>query len=1670
MKIDDNKVVRMKKTKRIASLALALILLLVLLPGGASAAELIASGTCGAQGNNVVWILENDGTLTISGSGEMADYSNESAVPWYSQRGSITYVEIEFGVTTIGDDAFIGCGNLISVSIPDSVTTIDAYSFGYCSNLTSVSIPYSVGYIFSSAFNGCSRLTQINVDSGNAYYSSLNGVLFNKDKTSLERCPQRKQGSYTIPSSVTRIGSGAFRGCSGLTSVTIPDSVVEIDEYAFSECSGLTSVTIPDSVTCIEYRTFDSCEGLTSVTIPDAVIEIKNFAFYGCSGLTSVTIPSSVTSIGARAFSYCNSLTQINVDSVNPNYSSLNGVLFNKNKSTLIKYPGGKQGGYSIPSFVSSIGDNAFDNCKGLTSVTIPDSVTSIGRYAFYSCRTLTNVTIPESITFIDDYTFYGCIALSSATIPSSVTSIGDSAFEHCGLTNITIPASVTHVGNSAFGDCESLVNLTIRSGNTEFGVYAFYCITGYSILTSVNLPQGMSSVSRGMFSGCNQLESVTIPDSVTSIGENAFASCPLTGVSYGGTLSQWNNLSIADGNLPLTRASLHYTADYNYSVAYSSENARYEASISAYKGSGSTVTIPSYIREEPVTGIADYAFYECSSITSVTIPSSVTSIGSWAFFNCQSLNSVTIPSGVTSIGDGAFYNCCNLTGVTIPGGVTSIGNYTFGYCSSLTSITIPSAVTSIGDYAFYYCRGLTSISIPSRVTSIGTWAFYHCDNLTSVTIPASVTDIEREAFAANDRLLAIVVDGNNPYYSSVDGIMFSKDGKTLLQYPGGKALNVTIPSGVTRIGPWALCSCHNITSVTIPDGVTTIDHDAFSSCWSLTSVTIPNSVTGIGDAAFYGCSMLTDVYFGGSRAEWEAIAIGNENDYLTGATIHFLSSSDSFTVTFNANSGTVTPTSKTVTNGEPYGELPTATRTNYAFTGWFTSASGGTQITADTIVNLTANQTLYAHWTLKQTYTVTYDANGGTGTPSPQTKEENVALTLSSLKPTKSYVIQYNANGGSVTPASKSVSCAFKNWNTSKNGSGTSYASGAGYTANADVTLYAQWTNPKAGDLAVPTRSGYAFAGWFTSATGGTQVSATSTISGNTTLYAHWTDPYNMGDETYSFRNYSDSDSPKGHCFGMAMTSAFYHAGLLDISMIGGNANTPLYSFSGTSAVKAPICYYQGIQGGRAKQSNVAGGSYWLHGWKNTNADWQAIVDYVSDHSYDDTGLLQIVFWQVGVGGHAVNFLRYENVNGQDRLYAYDNNSPNQEVYFYKDASGSIRETPYQTFDGAIDSLGLHDCRIYFDLAGDFDATHSLYMDKNSATVAGYTYSPMVGDVSGEEYVMYEIPADQNSVIIIPLKDYADFIYMDTEYSFGADTAGKGGKLVFATMNAGAVTEESSFQIFTIQDLEILQQPKNYTGSVGSTASITVSAQGDGLSYQWYFANPGATSFTKSGSKTATYSATLTEANSGRRVYCVIKDQYGNSVTTNTVTMSIGSAVSITTQPKNYVGAAGSTATATVKATGTGLTYQWYFKNPGASSFTKSGSKTATYSATLTEANSGRKLYCVIKDAYGNSVQTNTVTMTVAANPVSITTQPKNYVGAVGSTATATVKATGDSLSYQWYFANPGATSFTKSGSKTATYSATLTTANSGRRMYCVITDAHGNTAKTNTVTMTVG
>ena len=600
----------------------------------------------------------------------------------------------------------------------------------------------------------------------------------------------------------------------GAETVVIPDtidgkSVTSIGRRAFEGCTNLKSITIPNSVTEMGRRAFSGCSSLTGIAIPDSVTEIGKYAFDGCKSLTSITIPDGVTSIGDGAFYNCSSLTEIKVASENSNYVSVNGVLYNKDKTTIICYPAGKKGNnYKIPDGVTKVGSSAFIGCSSLTSITIPNSVTEIGYSVFEGCTNLKSITIPNGVTSIGDSAFEDCTSLTSITIPNSVTSIGDSAFEDStSLTSITIPNGVTSIGDSAFEGCTSLTSITLPDSVTSIGSGAFI---GCSSLTSITIPDSVTCIGDSAFEDCTSLTSITIPDSVTSLGNSAFSGC----------------------------ASL------------------------------ASITIP-----DSVTSIGDDAFRECSSLTSITIPYSVTSIGDYAFLGCSRLTAIDVNTDnkdYTSVNGVLFYNdktiICYPAGkkgnnYKIPDGVTSICRYAFSGCTSLTSITIPDSVTEIGGSAFETCSSLTSITIPDSVTSIGIGAFVGCSSLTSIMIPDNVTYIGGAVFADCSSLTEIKVSTQNAKYVSVNGVLYNKDKTTIMCYPAGKKdKNYKILDGVTEICTSAFNGCSSLTSITIPDSVTEIGVSAFSGCSSLTGITIPDSVTRIDMSTFRGCSSFTSI------------------------------------------------------------------------------------------------------------------------------------------------------------------------------------------------------------------------------------------------------------------------------------------------------------------------------------------------------------------------------------------------------------------------------------------------------------------------------------------------------------------------------------------------------------------------------------------------------------------------------------------------------------------------------------------------------------------------------------------------------------------------------------------------------------------------------------------
>jgi hypothetical protein len=300
-----------------------------------------------------------------------------------------------------------------SVTIPRSVTDIGYRAF-LETQLTNIMVPDSVTNIGFEAFEYCSNLKAITVDSNNTVYSSLGGVLFDKNQSTLIQYPPGAGGAYTIPDGVTRVGEEAFDGCSNLTKLTIPGSVRVIGNQALGLCSGLTNVIFPDSITDIGSGAFYNCTGLTTLTIPNNVTDIGSEAFFECAGLASVTIGDGVSSIGDEAFADCASLTVIIVVSNNPFYSGVDGVLFDKAQTTLIQYPPAKAGNYAVPNGVTAIGNGAFALCSALTNIMFPDGLVSIGDAAFYFCSSLRSATFPSSVTYIGDSAFFACSGLRS--------------------------------------------------------------------------------------------------------------------------------------------------------------------------------------------------------------------------------------------------------------------------------------------------------------------------------------------------------------------------------------------------------------------------------------------------------------------------------------------------------------------------------------------------------------------------------------------------------------------------------------------------------------------------------------------------------------------------------------------------------------------------------------------------------------------------------------------------------------------------------------------------------------------------------------------------------------------------------------------------------------------------------------------------------------------------------------------------------------------------------------------------------------------------------------------------------------------------------------------------------------------------------------------------------
>ena len=813
----------------------------------------------------------------------------------FHQCESLTGVIISSNVISIGDYAFSYCMMMASVTIPNSVTFIGDYAFYSSWRLTSIIIPDSVTFIGVQAFHG-GGLIIVNPD--NQYYSDINGVLFNKQQTTLIQYPRGRSGIYAIPDGVISIGDYAFYNCYGMVSLSIPDGVVSIGDYAFSYCYEIVSLSIPDGVISIGDYAFYRCYAMFSLTIPDSMISIGDYAFSDCDSMRGLIIPKGVKTIGINAFSGCSELTIYCFEnSIAHTYAAKHGIPFEflegdilcngicGDNITWVLYNTGLleicgtgamnwDYGDALPLFfqshikdlmisdgVISIGDNSFYNYVSLTNVSIPASVTYIGNYAFYHCTSLLNITVNENnpIYYDIDGVLFKKMNTSELMPQLGLMSISESSESANPIEppKTVDPAQPADPPKPPIDPPKPKVQImlvqypagkvgsyTIPDTVTDIAYKAFY---GCASLTGVTISNNVAYIDGGAFRDCTALVNVNISAGVRGIFSPMFEGC----ISLVSINVDENNLYYSSIDGVLFDDSSHYSFigdnlfDKHKTLIHYPEGRR-EA----------TYEIP-----YGVTGIGYHAFSR-SPIEYVSIPDSVRYIGNYAFMYCRLLASVEIPNSVVSIGDRAFDDTALYN--NYPDGVFYVGNWCLGYKGSMpdnTTISLRDDTIGIGDYAFYWnSNTLSNVEIPCGVAYIGDRAFAYCESLISVTIPESVTSIEYWAFAGCISLTDITVDTNNPTYSSENGVLFNKEITELIQYPAGKMGEYSIPNSVNIIGDGAFAGCINILRMVIPDNVVNMDLNVFSGCTSLIEVFIGSGVSYLTNGTFGNCTSLISI------------------------------------------------------------------------------------------------------------------------------------------------------------------------------------------------------------------------------------------------------------------------------------------------------------------------------------------------------------------------------------------------------------------------------------------------------------------------------------------------------------------------------------------------------------------------------------------------------------------------------------------------------------------------------------------------------------------------------------------------------------------------------------------------------------------------------------------
>lgn len=808
-------------------------------------------------------------------------YSKDGKTLVFFKKNGTGEYRIPDGVEAIAPYAFENC-QFSKVIIPGSVKTIGEYAFKNCTALTEVVFEDSDSpdkVIGNYAFSNCTSLASI--DFGNAVKSIGDYAFYKAPVTSI-----------VFPDSLEAIGNSAFESCTSIETIDFGTGIKTIGDKSFYWNSKLTEVSFPGTdLTSIGTQAFWNDKLLNGISIQSEKLKsIGEDAFYDCEGLESVTISGDNAVIGNDAFSGCKSIETVTLSGVETlsEYSFTNCINVES---------------FTADDSLKTIGEYTFNGCYLLENVNIGSNVNSIGRSAFNYCSSLKSFTIPDGVTSVQDYTFRNCTALETVNIGSGVTKISGNAFENDTLLSefnvsgsnttyssadgvlynkaktaiiispknksgsITIPDTVTTITDYAFQNCPNITSVVIGRNVQKVGKYAF---SGCPALESVTFAESgdvTKVIDESAFADCPSLESVTLGNAVTRIEKCAFAATALTQIVF--------------------PEGLERIGDYAFSPYAKGEYGTYKESSLENATFGSEIT---YI------GVG--AFY-CTALTKLIIPgSNLSSIGTKAFYNCDDLKSVSISGKNAGINDSAFSSCDNLESVSLHGvkyladkgvfnycrklqtftadnDLESIGEYTFQNDELLYSVNMGTGVNYIGKYAFDSCSALTSIELSDKLYSISDYTFNKCTYLESISLGSKLSSISKYAFSDANNLRYITISDENEYLKSVDNVVYSKDGKTLVLFSKARTGEFTVPDGVETIGTYAFWNCR-ISKVNLPATVNTVSEYAFQGNTNLSSVCFEEGEEvdrTIGRYAFADCSRLWSIDFGGSLKSIENYA-----------------------------------------------------------------------------------------------------------------------------------------------------------------------------------------------------------------------------------------------------------------------------------------------------------------------------------------------------------------------------------------------------------------------------------------------------------------------------------------------------------------------------------------------------------------------------------------------------------------------------------------------------------------------------------------------------------------------------------------------------------------------------------------------------------------------------